>query len=66
MFVGVLCLVFVLLCNTRCPFCNHLDEEERAGCFALVVFLMFSDCLFSVALPHSAVGWSAVCKCGIS
>ena len=43
LFVGVLCLVFVLLCITLCfvlVFCNHLDEEERAGRFALIVFLM--------------------------
>ena len=35
-----LCLVFVLLCNTKCPFyfCNHLAEEERAGCFALIAY----------------------------
>ena len=38
-------LVFVLLCITLYPyeFCNHLDEEERAGCFALFVFLMSND-----------------------
>ena len=30
LFVGVLCLVFVLV----------FDEEERADCFALIVFLM--------------------------
>ena len=25
---------------TKCPlkFCNHLDEEERAGCFTIIVF----------------------------
>ena len=35
-------LVFVLVCITLCPFkfCNHLDEEERAGCFASIVFWM--------------------------
>ena len=29
-------MVFVLLCSSLWPFqfCNHLDEEERAGCFA--------------------------------
>ena len=27
---------------------------------------MSLDCWFSVALPHGAVGWSAVCDCGIS
>ena len=33
-------LVFVLLCITLCPFkfCNHIDEEKRAGFFALIVF----------------------------
>ena len=51
-----------------CPFefCNHLDKEERAVCFVLIVFLMSCDCYCSVALPHAAVGWSAVCDCGIS
>ena len=34
--------------------------------FAFIVFLM--SCYFkcSVALPQSALGWSAVCDCGIS
>ena len=33
---------FVLLCITLCPFlfCNHLEEEEIPGCFALVVLLL--------------------------
>ena len=44
--------------------CNHLDGEERAGCFALFVFLMSRDCC--VALLHGAMGLSAVCNCGIS
>ena len=39
-------LVFVLVCITLCPFqlCNHLDEEERAGCFAFVAFWMSCYC----------------------
>ena len=74
----------VLFKPVRTLFCNHLDEEERAGCFTLIVFLMSCDCLCSVAFPRrteqniifidiklrpltgSAVGWSAVCDCGIS
>ena len=40
------------------------DAEERAGCFALFVFLVSSDCC--VALSHDATGLSAVCDCGIS
>ena len=45
-------------------FCNHLDGEERAGCFAWFVFLVSRDCC--VALPRGAMGLSAVCDCGIS
>ena len=37
---------------------------DRAGCFALFVFLVSRDCC--MALPHDATGLSAVCDCGIS
>ena len=59
--------VFVVLCITLCPFyfCNHLEEEEKAGCFASIVLQMYCYYKWSVALPHSAVGWSAVCDCGM-
>ena len=61
-------LVFVLICITLCPFqfCNRLDEKERAGYFAFIVFWIscYSKC--PVALPYGAVGWSAVCDCGVS
>ena len=30
------------------------------------VFLVSCDCYCFVALPYSAVGWSAMCDCGIS
>ena len=56
--------VFVLLCITL--FCNHLEEEERAGCFAFIVLRMYFYCKCSVTLPHGAVGWSALCDCGVS
>ena len=58
----------VLFCSALFPFkfCNHLDGEERAGCFALFVFWCLCDCYCSVNLPHGAVGWSAVCDYGIS
>ena len=52
-----------MICYTLL-FCNHLDGEERAGCFALFVFLVSLD--FCVALPRGAMGLSAVCDCGIS
>ena len=34
--------VFVLLCITLCPFWfrNHLEEEERAGSFDFIIFLL--------------------------
>ena len=54
---------FVLLFST---FCNHLDGEARAGCFALIVFLMYCDSQCSVAFPRRKMGLSAVCDCGIS
>ena len=48
-------LVFVLVYITVCPFkfCYHLDEKDRAGCFALIVL---SILLRYVALLHGAVG----------
>ena len=39
---------------------HHLEEEEKAGCFAIIVLHMYCDYKCSVALPHGAVGWSAV------
>ena len=59
-------MFYVVFCVTLCPFkfCNHLDWEERAGCFTLFVFLVSRDCC--VALPRGAMGPSAVCDCGIS
>ena len=42
---------------------QSLDWEERAGCFALFVFLVSRDCC--VALPQDTTGLSAVCDCGI-
>ena len=47
-------------------FYNHLEEEEKAGCFAIIVLQMYCYYQCYVALPHSAMGWSAVCDYGIS
>ena len=51
-------LVFVLVCIALCHFevCNHLAEEEMAGCTAFNVFWMSCYCKCSVALPHGAFG----------
>ena len=65
--MGVLCLVLVLLFSGLCPANFSIILMERAGCFALTVYLMMScDSHCSVALPHGIMGWSAVCDCGIS
>ena len=58
-------LVFVLVCITLC-FCNHLDKEERADCFAFIVLWISCYCNWPVVLTHCAMGWSAVCNGGIS
>ena len=58
------CSIFVVRYFVSILVCNHLDGEERAGCFAFFVFLVSHDCC--VALPHDAMGLSAVCDCGIS
>ena len=57
LFVRILCLVFVLVCITLCPFeiCNHLYEEERVGCSALLFFLM--SCYVNVLWLFFAVLW---------
>ena len=66
------CVVVVFCCffifSNECPFsfCNHLDGEEKAGCFTLIVLLMYCGCWCSVALPGGVVGWFVVCDCGIS
>ena len=57
---------FVVLYIVSFWFCNHLEGEERAGCFPLTVFLMSCVSQCSGALSHGCVGWSALCDCGIS
>ena len=39
-------------------FCNHLEGEERAACFAYFVFMMSHDSC--VTIPRGAMGLSAV------
>ena len=42
-------------------FAIRLDVEEKADCFALIVFLMSCFCKCSVVLPRGAECWSAMC-----
>ena len=44
LFVGVLCLslfCYALLCVHSTVLCYHLEEEEKAGCFAIIVLLKY-------------------------
>ena len=67
LFVGALCLsVLVSIPSGPLLFCNHLNEEEKTGCFALIVLWMSCNCICSAALPRGTVGCSAVCDCSIS
>ena len=45
------CFVSILVLQT-------IEEEEKAGCFAIIVLQMYCDYKCSLALPHGAVGWS--------
>ena len=56
--------VFVLVCSTLCPFScsNHREEED----FVVVFSPMSCNFIYSVSLPHGAMGWSAVCDSGVS
>ena len=57
-----------LVCFTLCPFSFAIILARKSGpsCFAFIIFWMSCCCKVPVALPHSVVGWSAVCVCGIS
>ena len=48
--------VFVLLCITLC----HIEEEDKAGCFAIIVLQMYCYYKCSIALPRGAIGWSVI------
>ena len=51
-------LIFLKICL--------FDVEERAGCFAFIVFWMSCYCKAPVSHPHGAVAGSAACDCGVS
>ena len=64
--VCVWCSVFffVLVCITLCPF--FCSNNLEGGDFVFIVSPMSCNFICSVALPHGAMGWSAVCDSGIS
>ena len=66
--VGFPCLS-LFCCALLCVFSSFVIILKRKR--ELVALLLLSyGCLviviYSVTLPHGAVGWSAVCACGIS
>ena len=66
LFVGVLCLslfCYVLL-FVHSSFATIWTRKTELITF--IVLWMSCYCKCSVALPHSAVGWSAECDCDIS
>ena len=58
LFIGILCLVFVG--NTA------LSVLSSLSIILLYVFLVSCDSMCFVAFPHGAMGYYAVCNCGIS
>ena len=60
----VLCVCLCFGMHTLCPFpCyNHFEEKD----FVFIVSPMSCHFICYVALPHGAMGWSAVCDSGIS
>ena len=50
-------LVFVSLCINLCPFyfCNHLEEVEKAGHFAIIVLQMYT--VINVLRLFLTVSW---------
>ena len=66
--MGALCLswfCYALLC-VHYSFAIILKRKRKLVAFAIIVLQMHCYYKCSVALPHGAVGWSAVCDCGIS
>ena len=53
-----------LLSRTKCPFYNHLAEEERAGGLTLIVFLIES--VLGLFLTAPCVGLQCAMACGNS
>ena len=69
MHLSTLTIYVLLCCDINYLFlfliCNHLSDDEKAGCFAFLVFLLSCNCLFSVSHPKGSIGLSAACNCGL-
>ena len=63
LFVGVLCLslfCYALLCVHSIVLCYHLEEEEKAVCFAIIVLQMY----FTIILCGSS-SWCHGLVCSV-
>ena len=66
LFVGVLCLslfCYALLCVLS-SFVIIFTRKRELVAFIVLRMACYRKCF--VSLPHGAVGWSAVCDCGMS
>ena len=50
-------------CNAVFQFCKHYVEEERTGCFTLIVLLLLCGCLCLVFCTSSSRCRVFVCDC---
>ena len=68
LFVEVLCWSLFLVCITLFLTSLAIILTRKRELVALLLSFLFISCHCKcpVALPHGAVGWSAVCDCGIS
>ena len=66
--IGVLCwpLFWNALRFVLSSFAIILTRKRELVDLLLLSFWMSCYCKYPVALPHGAVGWSAVCDCGIT
>ena len=60
------CVCLCLVCITLCLFLFSIILKRKRELVAFVVIRMSYYCICAVILPYGAVGWSAVCDCGIS
>ena len=68
LFVGVPCLslfCYALIC-VHSSFATILKRKKKLVFLAIIAVLMHCNYKCFVALPHGALGWSALCVCGIS
>ena len=67
LFVGALCwsLFWYALLNVFSIFAIILKRKRELVTF-LLLFLMSCYCKCPITFPHGAMGWSAICDCGIS